>query len=321
VALAVVAAIWMLAQPSGPAGKVARIGLLSPSWSDNRGTVYPQLVRELQALGYVEGKNAFLIARFSEGRDERLAPLAAELVQEKVDVIVAMQPSGALAAKRATSSIPIVFVSISDPVRIGVVDNLRRPGGNVTGVANTPADLNAKRLEILKDAIPALRRVAIVARAGNPNSQAHLKGDLKAAEALGLEARVYNVAGGNEFESSFDAIERDDMQAVLLVQDGVFFFQRKRIAGLALKHHLPMIADGWAYAEDGAFLSYGIANYGALSVATAAAVDMILHGIAPGDIPVDQPVDLGLAVNLGVARRLRVPIDRALLLRADKVID
>ena len=322
VALVVIAAASMLlAPPARSVGKVARIGILSPSWADNRGTVYPQFVQELQALGYAEGKNASLISRFSDGHDERLAPLAAELVQEKVDVLVAMQPSGALAAKRATSTIPIVFISISDPVRIGVVANLRRPGGNITGVANTPADLNVKRLEILKDALPQLHRVAIVARSGNPNSQAHLPDDLKAAKALGLEARVYNIAGADEFESSFDAIERDGMQAVLLVQDGVFFFQRKRIAELAVKHRLPMIADGWAYAESGAFLSYGIANYGTLSVAAAAAVDMILHGIEPGDIPIDQPVDLGLAVNLGVARRLGIPVDRALLLRSDEVIE
>jgi len=249
------------------------VGILSPTWADNRGSVYAELVRGLAALGYVEGSNVTLVTRFADGREERLPGLAAELVSENVDVIVALQPSGALAAKRATTTIPIVFISISDPVRIGLVESLRRPAGNVTGVANAPADLNAKRLEILKDALPSLRRVAVLARSGNVNSQAHLDQTLKAAAAL------------------------------------------------ALQHRLATIADGHAYAQDGMFMSYGIGSYGALSAAAAGQVDMILNGVPVGDIPVDQPGDLGLAVNLNVARALGIAVDRSLLLRANEVID
>jgi putative ABC transport system substrate-binding protein len=304
-------------QPARP----VKIGVLSPTWADNRGSVYAEFVRGLAALGYVEGSNVTMVTRFADGREERLPVFAAELVSENVDVIVALQPSGALAAMRATTTIPIVFISISDPVRIGLVESLRRPAGNVTGVANAPADLNPKRLEILKDALPSLRRIAVLARSGNANSQAHLDETLKAAAALGLQARVYNVVGPADIAGAFEAMVRDASEAVLVVQDGVLFFERKRIAGFAVQHRLATIADGHAYAHDGMFMSYGIGSYGSLSAAAAEQVDMILNGVPVGDIPVDQPGDLGLAVNLNVARALGIAVDRSLLLRANEVID
>jgi putative tryptophan/tyrosine transport system substrate-binding protein len=290
-----------------------RIGFLSPTWSDSQGMIYPAFLRAL------EGRNLSVIARFSEGRDERLDALVAELVAEKVDVIVALQPGGALAAKRGAGTIPVVFLSISDPVRIGLVKDLRRPGGNVTGVANTPTDLNPKRLEILKDALPDLKRVAILARSGNPNSQAHLRDNVAAAQRLGLDAHVFNISGPDQFEPAVAAMVDQRMEAILLVQDGVFFFARPRILELAARHGLPLIADGRAYARDGAFLSYGIADYGDLVAEAIARIDLILQGIPAGEIPVDQPMEIGLAVNLTTAERLRVPVSRALLSRANEI--
>lgn len=320
-AVALLAVGLLSISPPAEAIRNARIGFLSPSWQDRRGTVHLEFQRALGAAGYVIGKNLSIVSRFSEGHDERLDTLAAEIIREQPDVIVALQPSGALAAKRATSTIPIVFISISDPVRLGLVQSLRRPGGNITGVANTPADLNRKRLEILKDALPNLQRVAIVARAGNRNSQLHLKDSLDSAQALGMEGRVYNVETVDQLGRTFDTASRDGMQAVLLVQDGVFFFARRTIAELALRHRLPMIADGRVYAHDGVFLSYGISDYGMLAGAAASAVDMILHGVPVGDIPVDQPLDVGLAVNLRVARALDIPVKPSLILRASEIIE
>lgn len=322
VALAGVVAIGVATQTGSSASQgVKRIGFLSPTWANSQGMIYPQFGPALAAMGYVDGVNVRVIARFADGRDDRLPQLARELVAEPVDVIVTLQPSAALAAKRATSSIPIVFLSISDPMRIGLVQSLRRPSGNITGVSNTPADLNPKRLEILKDALPGVTRVAILARAGNPNSQAHLRDNIAAAERLGFSPRVYNIAGPDQFESAVLAMVDSGMQAILLVQDGVFFFERQRIIDLALKHRLPLIADGRVYARDGALLSYGISDYATLLSAAVARIDLVLRGVSAGDIPVDQPMNIGLAVNLSTARKIGIQIDRSLLRRAEDLYE
>lgn len=301
--------------------RTAKIGVISPTWANSQGLIYPVLRLTLEKAGYVDGENASIVARFSEGRDDRLDTLVAELVAEKVDIIVALQPGGALAAQRGTKTIPIVFLSISDPVRIGLVKSMRHPGGNITGVANTPADLNQKRLEILKDALPDLKQVAILARSGNPNSQAHLKGNVWAATRLGMTARVYNIAGPDQFEQAFAQMVADGVEGVLLVQDGVFYFNRQRAIDLAVKHRLPLIADGRIYAHDGAFLSYGIPDYGSLVSAAVERIDLILRGVPAGEIPVDQPMDIGLAVNVATARKIGVPVARSLLLRADDIFE
>lgn len=321
-ALAVALVIGVVMQTGGSASQgVKRIGFLSPTWANSQGMIYPQFAPAMAAMGYIEGTNVRMVTRFADGRDDRLPQLANELVAEGVDVIVTLQPSAALAAKRATSTIPIVFLSISDPVRIGLVQSMRRPGGNVTGVSNTPADLNPKRLEILKDALPGLARVAILARAGNPNSQAHLRDNVAAAQRLGISPRIYNITGPDQFEPAVLAMVENGMQAILLVQDGVFFFERQRIIDLALKHRLPLIADGRVYARDGALLSYGISDYATLLSAAVVRVDLVLRGVHAGDIPVDQPMDIGLAINLSTARKIGVPIARTLLRRAEDIYE
>jgi putative ABC transport system substrate-binding protein len=311
----------LLLHAARPAKKIARIAFLSPMWPGRPESYEGELERGLGLYGYVVGKDIAITYRFAEGHDERLDAFAAELVHDNPDVIVAVNPTAALAAQRATRTIPIIFVAITDPVRMGLAQSLARPGGNITGVANMPSDLNAKRLEVLKDALPELRRVAILARTGNPGHQARLPEEVAIAAGLGLDARAYSVTGPEEFEATFEAMDRDGVQAVLMMQDGVFFYTQRLLFEIALRHHLPVIADARSYAHSGALFAYGIARYGELMAPALADLIMILKGVSPGEIPVDQPMDVGLAVNLDVAKELEVRIPRPLLVRANEVIE
>jgi putative tryptophan/tyrosine transport system substrate-binding protein len=313
--------VRLLLHAGQPAKKIPHIGFLSPSWEDRPNSYEAELERALSLHGYVVGKDIAIAYRFAEGHDERLDAFATELVRDKPDAIVAINPTAALAAQRATRTIPIIFVAITNPVRMGLVQSWARPGGNMTGTAQMPIDLTAKRLEVLKDALPGLRRVAILGRTGNPVHQVRLPEEVAIATTLGLEARAYNAIGSEEFETVLQAMNRDDMQALVVMQDGVFFYARQRLFETALRHHLPVIADARIYAHSGALLAYGIADYNELIVPIAADLTMILQGVNPGDIPVDQPMDVGLAVNLGVAKALGVTIPPSLLVRASEVIE
>lgn len=301
-----------------PARKIARIGYLSPAWPSSDPVAFEE---KLRSLGYSIGQSLVINYKFSQGSDARLDALAVELVHSGVDVLVALNPEGARAAQKATSRIPIVFVSISDPVGMGLVETLARPGGNVTGVANMPADLNLKRLEVLKDAMPDIRRVAIAARSTNPNSQLHLASETVLARQLGFDAQVYYVGGPQTFDAVFSAMARDQMQAVLAIQDSLFFANRRTMMDAAIRHDLPVIADSLEYAEADAFISYGIPSYRDLLQRAAVYVDKILRGAKPSELPVDQPMNIELAINLKVARELGIEIPRAMLIRANKLLE
>jgi putative ABC transport system substrate-binding protein len=313
--------IPLLLRAGQPAKKIPHIGFLSPLWAGRPKSYEDALERALNLHGYVVGKDITIAYRFAEGHDERLDAYAAELARDKPDVIVAINPTAALAAHRATRTIPIIFIAITDPVRIGLVQSWARPGGNMTGTAQMPIDLNPKRLEVLKDALPGLRRVAILGRTGNPVHQVRLPEEVAIATTLGLEARAYSANGSEEFETVLQAMNGDGMQALVVMQDGVFFYARQRLFETALRHHLPAIADARVYAHSGALFAYGIADYNELIAPVAADLIMILEGVNPGDIPVDQPMDIGLAVNLGVAKELGVTIPRSLLVRATEVVE
>jgi putative tryptophan/tyrosine transport system substrate-binding protein len=306
-----------------PAKKIPHVGFLSPSWPGrpHSHSYDAELLRLLKLSGTVVGRDISISFRFAEGHDDQLDGLAAELIRERPDVVIAVNPSAALAAHKATQTIPIIFVAISDPVRMGLVASLVHPGGNITGTANMPADLNQKRLELLKDALPSVRRVAILARTGNPGHQDHLADEVAGANRLGFGARAYNVIGPEEFETAFQAMDRDGAEAVLMMQDGVFFHARQLLLEIALRHRIAVIADARVYAQDGALLAYGIASYAELVPAVIADLKMILNGANPGDIPIDQPMNIGLAVNLATAKKLGVAIPRSLLVRANEVIE
>jgi putative ABC transport system substrate-binding protein len=301
-----------------PPRKIARIGYLSPAWPSPDQAAFEQ---RLRFLGYRIGESVSIDYEFSEGRDDRLDALAARLRESRVDVIVALSPEGARAAQRATRTIPIVFVSVSDPVGMGLVSSLARPGGNITGIANMPADLNLKRLEVLKDAMPDLERIAILIRPANPNSRLHLPSETVAAAQLGLDARVYNVDGLETIDAVFSAMVKDRMQAVLAIQDSMLFAKRQRIMDAAIQRRLPVIADSLEYAEANALIAYGVTSYRNLLERAASYVDKILRGAKPSALPIDQPMNIELAINLKVAKELGIDIPRSMLDRANKLLE
>jgi putative tryptophan/tyrosine transport system substrate-binding protein len=312
------AAAAELARDEPPPKKLPRIGALLVGSHNTRGGGF--FFDELKALGYRAGENVIIEQRFAEGHDDRLDALAAGLVRDGVQVIMAQNGSSALAAQRATRTIPVVFVSISDPLALGLVQSLARPGGNITGIANTPNDLNQKRIEILKDALPGLHRIGIMVRAGNPNAQIHLRGEIAAAQRFGLQANIYDIAGPDDFDTAFTAMKRDGVQAIVQVQDSIFFVNRQRLADLAVAHGLPIIADGIEFADSRVLITYG-SSYRAIYGRAALYIDEILHGAKPDQLPVDQPIDLRLIVNLKVARELGITVSRSMLVRANEVIE
>jgi putative tryptophan/tyrosine transport system substrate-binding protein len=315
--LALGAAAAGLARDEPPPKELPRIGALLVGFPDTRGGEF--FFDELKALGYRSGKNVIIERRFAEGHDERLDALAAGLVREGVQVIVAQNGSSAVAAENATRITPIVFVAISVRLALSLVQSLAHPGGNITGVANMPDDLNRQRIEVLRDALPGLGRVGILARAGSSIAY-HLDGEIAAAQQFGLHAGIYKIAGRDQFDSVFAAMNRDGVQAVVLVQDSIFFINRQQLMASAVAHRLPVIADGIEYADAPALMTYG-SSYRAIYARGAVYTDEILHGARPGDLPVDQPIDLRLSVNMKVARTLGITVSRSMLVRANEVIE
>jgi putative tryptophan/tyrosine transport system substrate-binding protein len=304
------------------AKKIALIGFLYPGLSP--AASYPQLegLRQgLSELGYVEGKNITIEYRFAEGKLERLPDLAAELVRLSVDVIVAAGGTpGIVAAKNATSTIPIVFPNVGDPVAMGFVDSLARPGGNITGLTlRTPA-FRGKQLELLKEVVPRTRRVAVLAQETNAAHALVFKELQTAASALDLQLNQIEVRGPNDFESAFSKMTGTVRPTGLFLQTTAMFIDnRKRIADLATKHRLPAIYDAKELVEAGVLMSYG-PDLSDLGRRAATYVDKILKGAKPADLPVEQPKKFELVINLKTAKQIGLTIPPNVLVRADKVI-
>ncbi len=309
-----------LAAESQQAGKVWRIGLLSYAASDSGGAARWKAFREqLRELGYVEGQNVFFESRWGDGQVGRLRGLAAELIDAKVDILVTASSEAALAAKQATRSIPIVTATGGDPVKLGVVASLARPGGNVTGVFSLSNELAGKRLEFLKQLIPRVSRVAFLRESDNRASALNLRDAESAARSLGLVVQSVGVRGPKELDAAFVAMKRARADAVIVLEATAFFPDRQRIADLALMHRLPMAAQAREYAEAGALVSYGT-DYLDLFRRAAMYVDKILKGAKPGDLPVEQPTKFELVINLKTAKALGLTIPQSLLQRADQVM-
>jgi putative ABC transport system substrate-binding protein len=310
-----------LAAEAQPAGKIYRIGYLSAGAPTSNPLVIAAFQQGLRDRGWVEGQNIDIEYRWAEGRFDRLPDLAADLVRLKVDVIVASPTPAALAAKNATGTVPIVAVSLTHPVELGLVGSLARPGGNVTGLSySVGADIFGKDLELLKEVVPRVRRVAVLSNPDSPAQPLTVRNVKDAARSLGLQLQLLEARGPEGFDGAFAAMARERVGALLVVQDPAFIPHRARLVDLAAKNRLPSIFTQREDAEAGGLMSYG-PSLSDLYRRAGTYVDKILKGVKPGDVPVEQPTKFELVINRKTAKALGVAIPPALLQRADQVIE
>jgi ABC-type uncharacterized transport system substrate-binding protein len=301
--------------------KVPRIGYLVGGDPASESTRAEAIRLALRELGYVEGQNIAIEYRYTEGKVDRYPELAAELVRLKVDIILVGGTRLIQAAKNATKTIPIVMVGLgADPVEAGLVESLARPGGNVTGLTNLSRELGGKRLELLKEAVPKLARVAVLYEPASRPSVLEVKEVLPvAARALGLTVRSWEVRAANGFEKVFDTLNKQRPDGLYVTTGGLMSYNRKRIVGFALKSRLPSVYQSREYVDAGGLMSYS-ADLADSNRRVAYYVDRILKGAKPADLPVEQPTKFELAINLKTAKQIGVTIPQSLLYRADKVI-
>jgi ABC-type uncharacterized transport system substrate-binding protein len=310
-------AAWPLAARAQQAGKLPTIGYLGGSISQR--VWVDAFVQRLRELGWIEGRTALIEYRWAEGRPERYTEIAAEFVRLKVDVILTDGTSSVVGAKQATSVIPIVFAAAGEPVGSGLVASLARPGGNVTGLSVQAADLAGKRLEILREVIPGLRRLGIMANAGNPTGVLQMGEAQAAARTLGLEVIPAEIRRAEDIEPVFEAL-KGRVDAIYVFGDPLLATNRLRINTLAHGARLPTIYNYREFVAEGGLVSYG-PNFPDLFRRAAEYVDKILRGAKPGDIPVEQPTKFDLVINLTTAKALGLEIPPMLLARADEVIE
>jgi putative ABC transport system substrate-binding protein len=303
------------AQPT----KVPRIGFLGATSRTALSARVQAFRQGLRELGYAEGENIVLEYRWGEGRNERLPGLAAELVRLKVDVLVTAGPTDNRAAKEATNTIPIVMAQDNDPVGNGLVASLARPGGNVTGLATLTPELAGKRLEILKESVPKLSRLAVLGTSSQPGNTQALRETELAASALRIHLQYLDVPGLEDIETAFRAASKGRAEAILMLASYVFNSYRKQIVDLARKTQLPAIYRTSEFVEDGGLMTYGV-SITDLYRRAATYVDKILKGAKPADLPVEQPTKFEFIVNLKAAKQIGLTIPPNVLARADRVI-
>ncbi len=312
-------AVPLLAEAESPA-TAPKVGYLSPGSLSNDPLRLDAFREALREQGYVDGRTIVVIPRFANEDYRRLSGLAAELARLKVDVIVAVTSPAARAAQQATKSIPIVFTYVADAVRTGLVVTLARPGANLTGYSDITAELVQKRLALLKDVAPGVKRIGILENPANPGGEI-VRGDLdSSARQLGLELFPSNVEKATDLEAAFGILARQGVGAMIVAADLVLSAHRYKIAGLAMSHRLPMIGWSKSWAEAGALLSYGTATNDKPRE-VAAYVVKILQGTRPAELPVVQASEFQLVINLKTAKALGLTIPPSLLARADQVIE
>jgi putative tryptophan/tyrosine transport system substrate-binding protein len=323
-ALVPIFALSLLAAPlaaeAQPPGKVYRIGYLDNGNPTQSAATLDAFRQGLREFGWVEGQNVAIEYRWADGNLDRLPTLASDLVRAPIDVILVAGPAGVRAARQATRTAPIVAAIMGDPVVYGFAASLARPGGSVTGSAVQFEDLVTKQLQILKETLPKLARVAILAHHTslvNPNI---FKAAEAAARTLGLKERVFEIRDVPDLDGAFRTAKAEHADAVHVLPSPAFSRQRARLAELAVKHHLPGIYEDKGYVDAGGLMSYG-PNFPDLYRRAASYVDRILKGAKPGDLPIEQPTKFELAINLKAAKALGLTIPQSLLLRADQVIE
>ncbi len=314
----------LLAAPLGAeaqqAARIPRIGVLHPGAPATSSHFAAAFTEGLRELGYLEGQNIVVERRFGEAKAERLSDIAAELVRLKVDVIVTSTDPGIAAVKRQTQLIPIVMANSTDPVGTGFVASLARPGGNVTGLSSVSPELSAKRLELLKEAVLRLSRVAIVWNPDVRGAVLEYKETESAARSLHLQLQSVEVNRPDGFDRAFSAVTTGRAEALTVASSSLAFRNRGRIASLAQKNRLPSIYGLREFADAGGLMAYG-PNYAELWRRAAAYVSKILKGAKPGELPVEQPTTFELVINLKTAKALGLTIPPSLLRRADQIIE
>jgi putative ABC transport system substrate-binding protein len=311
-----------LAAEAQQAGKVYRIGYLSTGSASGTYMRPIEAFRQgLRELGWHEGRNVIIEYRYAEGRADRLPALANELVKLNVDVIVASPTPSALAARNATRTIPIVAMSLTEPVAVGLVASLARPGGNVTGLTyGVDTEIFGKQLQLLKEAIPNIRRVAVLANpSGSPAYPLMMETVKNAARSLDVPLQILEAREPGDFDAAFVAMVKERAGALLLTGDPMFFVHRFRLADLAMKSRLPSMSTQWQWVEAGGLLSYA-PSFPDQWRRAATYVDKILRGAKPADLPIEQPAKFELVINLRTATELGIALPQSMLQRADEVI-
>jgi putative ABC transport system substrate-binding protein len=313
------AVAWPLAARAQQAGKLPTIGFLGASTALAGGQWAVAFVQRLRELGWIENRTVTIEHRWAEGRDERFAEIAAEFIRLKVDVIVTYGTASAIAAKKATAVIPIVIAGAGDLVGTGLVASLARPGGNVTGLSMQTPDLVGKRIEMLREILPGLRTMAILANIGNPITMLEMEEAHAAARTIGLDVATSEIRRAEDIAPVFEAL-KGRADALYVCADALLSTNRIRINTLALGVRLPTMHGFREYVEAGGLMSYG-ANFPDLHRRAAELVDKILRGAKPADIPVEQPTKFDLVINLTTAKALGLEIPSSVLARADEVIE
>jgi putative ABC transport system substrate-binding protein len=318
VTVAMLIALCVSAQTQEPK-KVARIGFLGATSPQVESTRIEGFYQGMRELGYVEGKNIVIEWRWAEGKFDRLPDLAAELMRLNVDVIVAGGSTSTGAAKKVTTTIPIVMAQTNDPVGSGMIVSLAHPGGNMTGLSTLVPELSGKRLELLKEVVPKLSRVTVFGDSTAPGNAQALKETEPAAKALKISLQYLDMLGPKSIESAFREASKERADAVLVFVAPVLISRRKQIAALAVKNRLPAMYGQPEYVEDGGLMSYGVSVVD-LYRRAATYVDKILKGAKPADLPVEQPKKFEFIINLKAAKQIGVTIPPNVLARADKII-
>jgi putative tryptophan/tyrosine transport system substrate-binding protein len=299
--------------------KLPRIGYLAASSLSALSARSEAFRQGLRELGYVEGKNIFIEYRSAEGKLDRLPALAAELVSLKAAVIVTSGPTVTRPVKEATSTIPIVRTQDTDPVGNGFVASLAKPGGNITGLSTLRPEISGRQVELLKEIVPKISRVAVLGNSTTPGTAQALKEMERAARAFGMKVQHLDVQSPKDIETAFGAASKGHAEAVLVLTSGVFTSHRTQLADLAVKYRLPATYYRREFAEDGGLMSYGV-SFTDLDRRAATYVDKILKGAKPADLPVEQPTKFELIINLNAAKQIGLTIPPNVLVRADTVI-
>ena len=315
---AILLALYVTVEAQQP-GKIPRIGILPPGPISERTHLWEAFRQGLREVGYVEGQNITLVFPSAEVKPEQLPHFAAELVSLKVDIIVTATTGAVQAAREATKTIPIVTPVVADPVGTGLVASLARPGGNVTGLTTIAPDLSGKRLELLKEVVPKVSRIAVLSNPSNANDLPQMRETEVAARALGIQLQRLKARSPDDFETAFQAAANARAGALITLDDALVFTHRTRIVRLAAKGRLPAIYFFREFVEVGGLMSYGV-HLPDLYRRAAVFVDKILKGAKPADLPVKQPIKFEFIINLKAAKQIGLTIPPNVLARADKVI-